>query len=90
MSTIGGGRRTDAVVGVIVCAMQSVSPRVRALVAAVLCVVIALGAAFAVDSRLDRHWILRGLTLFLALCCCALLLTDRVGSSGWSSGPSAC
>ncbi len=63
--------------GVIVCAMQSVSPRVRALLAAVLCVAIALGAALAVDSRLDRHWILRGLTLFLALCCTALLLTDQ-------------
>ena len=57
--------------------MQSVSPRVRALLAAVLCVVIALGAALAVDSRLDRHWILRGLTLFLALCCAALLLSDQ-------------
>ncbi|MEU4289607.1 hypothetical protein AB0E63_15395 [Kribbella sp. NPDC026596] len=57
--------------------MQSVSPRVRALLAAGLCVVIALGAALAVDSRLDRHWILRGLTLFLALCCAALLLTDQ-------------
>jgi len=57
--------------------MQSVSPRVRALVAAVLCVVIALAAALAVDSRLDRHWIVRGLTLFLALCCAALLAADR-------------
>ncbi|WP_350277069.1 hypothetical protein [Kribbella sp. HUAS MG21] len=29
------------------------------------------------DGRLDRHWILRGLTLLLALCCAALLLTDQ-------------
>ncbi len=57
--------------------MQFVSPRVRALAAAVVCIVIALAAALAVDSRLDRHWILRGLTLFLALCCAALLLTDQ-------------
>jgi hypothetical protein len=57
--------------------MQSVSPRIQALGAAVLCVAIALGAALAVDSRLDRHWILRGLTLLLALCCAALLLTDQ-------------
>ncbi|HEY4571671.1 MAG TPA: hypothetical protein VIH10_19505 [Kribbella sp.] len=57
--------------------MQSVSPRVRALVAAVVCVVIAIGAGLAVDSRLDRHWILRGLTLVLALGCAALLLTDQ-------------
>ena len=57
--------------------MQSVSPRLRALVAAVVCIVIALAAALAVDSRLDRHWILRGLTLFLALCCAALLVTDQ-------------
>ncbi len=57
--------------------MQSVSPRIQALGAAVLCVAIAIGAALAVDSRLDRHWILRGLTLVLALCCAALLLTDQ-------------
>jgi energy-coupling factor transporter transmembrane protein EcfT len=57
--------------------MQSVSPRLRALVAAALCVVIALAAALAVDSRLDRHWIVRGLTLFLALCCAVLLAGDQ-------------
>jgi hypothetical protein len=57
--------------------MQSVSPRIRALGAAVVCIAIAVGAALAVDSRLDRHWILRGLTLVLALCCAALLLTDQ-------------
>jgi len=58
--------------------MRSVSPRVRAaLAAAVLCLVIAVGAALAVDGRLEPHWILRGLTLFLALCCAAVLLTDQ-------------
>lgn len=57
--------------------MHSVSPRIQALGAAALSVVIALTAALAVDSRLDRHWILRGLTLFLALCCAALLAADR-------------
>ena len=57
--------------------MQSVSPRIRALGAGVLCLVIAVGAGLAVDARLDRHWILRGMTLFLALCCAALLLTDQ-------------
>ncbi|MFG1812808.1 hypothetical protein ACGFIF_03490 [Kribbella sp. NPDC049174] len=57
--------------------MPSVSPRIRALAVAVACIVVALAAALAVDSRLDRHWILRGLTLFLALCCTALLLTDQ-------------
>ncbi|MFI5692837.1 hypothetical protein ACIA58_13415 [Kribbella sp. NPDC051586] len=57
--------------------MQSLSPRARALGAAVLCLVIAVAAGLAVDSRLDRHWILRGLTAFLAVCCAALLLTDQ-------------
>ena len=57
--------------------MQSVSPRVRAPGAAVLCLVIAVAAGLAVDSRLDRHWVLRGLTVFLAVCCAALLLTDQ-------------
>jgi len=65
------------VVGVIVCGMQSVSPRARALGAAVLCVLIAVAAGLAVDSRLDRHWVLRGVTAFLAVCCAALLLTDQ-------------
>ena len=57
--------------------MPSLSPRAQALGAAVLCLVIAVGAGLAVDSRLDRHWILRGLTVFLAICCAALLLTDQ-------------
>ncbi|WP_328998801.1 hypothetical protein OHA18_30670 [Kribbella sp. NBC_00709] len=57
--------------------MQSLSPRARALGAAVLCLVIAVAAGLAVDSRLDRHWILRALTVFLAVCCAALLLTDQ-------------
>ncbi|NEA36627.1 hypothetical protein [Streptomyces sp. SID13031] len=52
--------------------MKSVAG-VRAGVAAVVCVVIALVAALAVDGRLDRHWILRGLTLVLALGCAAVL-----------------
>jgi hypothetical protein len=49
----------------------------RALAAAVLCLLIALGAGLAVDVRLDRHWLLRGLTVFLAVCCAALLLSDQ-------------
>ncbi|GAA3087697.1 hypothetical protein JOF29_008158 [Kribbella aluminosa] len=57
--------------------MQSLSPRARALGAAVLCLVIAVAAGLAVDGRLDRHWILRGLTVILAVCCAALLLADQ-------------
>jgi hypothetical protein len=57
--------------------MQSLSPRVRALGAAGVCLVIAVVAGLAVDSRLDRHWILRGVTLLLAVGCAALLLTDQ-------------
>ncbi|HEY3559183.1 MAG TPA: hypothetical protein VGL05_17050 [Kribbella sp.] len=57
--------------------MHSLSPRVRALGAAGLCLVIAVAAGLAVDSRLDRHWILRAATLVLAVCCAALLLTDQ-------------
>ena len=57
--------------------MQSLSPRARALGAAGLCLLIAVVAGLAVDSRLDRHWILRGLTALLAVCCAALLATDQ-------------
>jgi hypothetical protein len=57
--------------------MRSLSPRVQALGAAGVCVVVAVAAGLAVDGRLDRHWILRGLTLLLALGCAALLLTDQ-------------
>jgi hypothetical protein len=57
--------------------MKSVSPAVRAVTAAVVCVVVALAAALAVDSRLDRHWVLRGITLVLALCCAAVLWSDE-------------
>ena len=57
--------------------MQSLSPRVRALGAAGICLVIAVAAGLAVDSRLDRHWVLRAVTVFLAICCAALLLTDQ-------------
>jgi hypothetical protein len=83
MRLLAGERRAQRAVSrddrrtSIVCGMQSVSHRVRALVAATLSVVIALAAALAVDSRLDRHWIVRGLTVFLALCCAALLSTDQ-------------
>jgi hypothetical protein len=57
--------------------MKSVSPPVRAVVAGLVCVVIALAAALAVDSRLDRHWMIRGITLLLALCCAAVLATEK-------------
>jgi hypothetical protein len=57
--------------------MKSVSPKVRAGIAAAACLVIALAAALAVDSRLDRHWILRGITLVVALGCAAVLLADK-------------
>ncbi|MFC9692549.1 hypothetical protein ACFTSF_28630 [Kribbella sp. NPDC056951] len=53
------------------------SSRVQALGVAAFCVLVAVVAAVLVDSRLDRHWILRGLTLGLALCCAALLLGDQ-------------
>ncbi|MEU4197491.1 hypothetical protein AB0E69_36725 [Kribbella sp. NPDC026611] len=58
-------------------AFRSVPPRLQALGAAVLCLVIAVAAGFAVDARLDRHWLLRGLPLLLAFACCALLLSDQ-------------
>ena len=38
---------------------------------------IAVAAGLAVDGRLDRHWVLRAVTVFLAICCAALLLTDQ-------------
>ncbi|MFD7156881.1 hypothetical protein ACFV9C_19945 [Kribbella sp. NPDC059898] len=57
--------------------MQSLSPRVRALGAAGVCLLIAVVAGLAVDGRLDRHWVLRGMTVFLAVCCAALLLADQ-------------
>jgi hypothetical protein len=57
--------------------MQSLSSRARALGAAGLCVIVAVAAGLAVDSRLDRHWILRGFTVLLAVCCAGLLLTDQ-------------
>ncbi len=53
--------------------MIAVSSRVQAFAAGGFCVVVAVASALAVDLRLDRHWILRGLTLMLALCCAALL-----------------
>ncbi|WP_040455816.1 hypothetical protein [Kribbella catacumbae] len=57
--------------------MKSVSPPLRAIAAAVICLVIALAAALAVDSWLDRHWLLRGITLFLAFCCAGVLWTGQ-------------
>jgi hypothetical protein len=45
--------------------------------AAGVCLLIAVAAGLAVDSRLDRHWVLRGVTAFLAICCTTLLLTDQ-------------
>jgi hypothetical protein len=57
--------------------MKSVAPAVRASVAAGLCVVIAIGAALAVDGRLDRHWVIRGITLAVALCCAGVLWADN-------------
>jgi hypothetical protein len=57
--------------------MKSVPPRLLALGAAALCLVIALAAALAVDSRLDRHWVIRGITLVLAFGCAAVLADDR-------------
>ncbi|WBQ02640.1 hypothetical protein [Kribbella sp. CA-293567] len=56
--------------------MKVPPPAVRACAAAGACVVIAIGAALAVDGRLDRHWLLRGLTLVLALGCAGVLWTD--------------
>jgi hypothetical protein len=47
------------------------------LSAAVVCAVIAVVAAVSLDSRLDRHWVVRGVVLVVALCCAALLLTDQ-------------
>jgi 4-amino-4-deoxy-L-arabinose transferase-like glycosyltransferase len=53
------------------------SPNARAGTAAGACLMIALAAALAVDSRLDRHWILRGITLVVALACAAVLAADQ-------------
>ncbi|MFK4085888.1 hypothetical protein ACI2LF_17385 [Kribbella sp. NPDC020789] len=57
--------------------MLSVSSRVQALAVGAFCVLVAVLAAVLVDGRLDRHWILRGMTLALALCCAALLAGDQ-------------
>ncbi|WP_344169361.1 hypothetical protein [Kribbella lupini] len=54
-----------------------VPPRVLGALAAVACVVVALGAALAVDGRLDRHWVMRGLTLLLALGCAGVLAAEN-------------
>ncbi|ADB31904.1 hypothetical protein Kfla_2839 [Kribbella flavida DSM 17836] len=57
--------------------MTSLSPRVRAALAALACVVVALAAALAVDSRLDRHWVMRGITLLLAFGCASVLAFEN-------------
>jgi hypothetical protein len=62
----------------IVSAMKSVSPRALGAGAALACLVIAFVAAFAVDGRLDRQWVMRGITLLLALGCAAVV----AGSAG--------
>jgi hypothetical protein len=49
----------------------------RAITAAAVCLVIAVGAAVAVDVRLDRQWGLRGVALLLALFCAGILVADR-------------
>ena len=49
----------------------------RGIAAAAVCLVIAVGAAVAVDVRLDRHWGLRGAALVLALLCAGILVADR-------------
>jgi hypothetical protein len=56
--------------------MKSVSPRVLGAAAAVACLVIGLVAAFAVDGRLDRQWVMRGITLLLAFGCAAVIAAD--------------
>jgi hypothetical protein len=50
---------------------------VRAIAAAAVCLVIAVGAGVAVDVRLDRQWELRGVALVLALLCAGILVADR-------------
>ncbi|WP_246486213.1 hypothetical protein [Kribbella qitaiheensis] len=53
--------------------MKSVSPRVLGAATAFGCLVIAVVAAFAVDGRLDRQWVMRGITLLLAFGCAAVI-----------------
>ncbi|MEV6412604.1 hypothetical protein [Kribbella sp. NPDC051718] len=57
--------------------MKSVSPKVLGGISAIACLVVAAAAALAVDSRLDRHWIIRGITLLVALACAAVLVADN-------------
>ena len=58
--------------------MKSVPPNlVRAAAAGLACLLIAIVAALAVDSRLDRHWVMRLITLVLALGCAAVFAVDR-------------
>lgn len=53
--------------------MKSVSPRVQGAAAALASLLIALIAVFAVDGRLDRQWVMRGITLLLAFGCAGVL-----------------
>ncbi|MBB5834251.1 hypothetical protein [Kribbella italica] len=75
----GGGPAGEAVTGGAAATGGGlvVPPRLRGALAAGACVVVALGAALAVDSRLDRHWATRGITLLLALACAAVLTVEN-------------
>ncbi|WP_112240390.1 hypothetical protein [Kribbella monticola] len=57
--------------------MNSVSSRVLGAAAALACLVVGLVAAFAVDGRLDRQWVMRGITLLLAFGCAAVVAADQ-------------
>ncbi|GAA0625236.1 hypothetical protein HPO96_01315 [Kribbella sandramycini] len=57
--------------------MLSLLWRLQSLFATGGLVLLAVLMALAVDSRLDRHWIVRALTLLLAVCCALLLGGDR-------------
>jgi hypothetical protein len=56
--------------------MKSVSSRVLGAAVAFGCLVVGLVAAFAVDGRLDRQWVMRGITLLLALGCAGVVAAD--------------
>ncbi|TDU87008.1 hypothetical protein EV138_0525 [Kribbella voronezhensis] len=57
--------------------MNSVSSRVLGAAAALACLVVGLVAAFAVDGRLDRQWVMRGITMLLAFGCAAVVAADQ-------------
>ncbi|HEU4948509.1 MAG TPA: hypothetical protein VFT31_15270 [Kribbella sp.] len=57
---------------------MKVRPNLAAAAGAVFaCIVIAIVAGFAVDGRLDRHWMLRGFSLVLAVLCAGILVADQ-------------